>query len=48
MQAGSPDGWNSAINTWNLVRANQEIAACSEAAAKTKRTNAARLTVPAQ
>ena len=47
MQAGSPDRWQSAVNAWNLVRANQkEIAACSEAAAKTKKDQRCTITVP--
>lgn len=47
MQAGSPDGWQSALNAWNLVRINQkEIAACSEAAAKTKKDQRCTITVP--
>lgn len=47
MQTGSPDGWNSAVNAWNLVRANQkEIAACSEAAVKTKKDQRCTITVP--
>ena len=47
MQAGSPDGWQSAVNAWKLVRANQkEIAACSEAAAKTKKDQRCTITVP--
>ncbi len=49
MQAGSPDGWQSAVNAWNLVRANQkEIAACSEAAAKTKKDQRCTITVLAR
>ena len=49
MQAGSPDGWQSALNAWSLVRANQkEIAACSEAAAKTKKDQRCMITVPAR
>ncbi len=48
MQAGSPDGWQNALNAWNLVRTNQkEIAACSEAAAKTKKDQRCTITVPA-
>ena len=47
MQAGSLDGWQSAVNAWNLVRANQkEIAACSEAAAKTEKDQRCTITVP--
>lgn len=35
MKADSPDGWNSAVNAWNLMRANQkEISACSEEAGR--------------
>ena len=49
MQAGSPDRWQSAVNAWNLVRANQkEIAACSEAAAKTKKDQRCTITVLAR
>lgn len=49
MKADSPDGWNSAVNAWNLVRANQkEIAACSEEAGRTKRDQRCIITVPAQ
>ncbi|WP_234732014.1 DUF6118 family protein [Acidocella facilis] len=48
MQADSPDGWQNALNAWNLVRTNQkEIAACSEAAAKTKKDQRCTITVPA-
>ncbi len=49
MQAGSPDGWQSALNAWNLVRANQkEIAACGEAATRTKHEQRCTITVQAQ
>ncbi|AGI10513.1 hypothetical protein H8Z72_24325 (plasmid) [Xanthomonas citri pv. citri] len=49
MKADSPDGWNNAVNAWNLVRANQkEIAACSNEAAKTKKEQRCAITVPAQ
>jgi len=42
------DRWNAAVGAWNLVRANQkEIAACSEAAAKAKKDQRCRITVPA-
>ena len=38
----------NALNAWNLVRTNQkEIAACSEAAAKTKKDEHCTITVPA-
>ncbi|KND61500.1 hypothetical protein BVER_04434 [Candidatus Burkholderia verschuerenii] len=48
MKASSPDGWNSAVNAWNLVRANQkEIAACGEEAAKSKKDQRCAITVPA-
>jgi Family of unknown function (DUF6118) len=48
MQAGSADGWQRARNAWNLVRANRkEIAACGEAAAKTKKDQRCTITVPA-
>jgi hypothetical protein len=48
MRADSPDGWNSAVNAWNLVRANQmEIAACNEAAVNTKKDQRCVITVPA-
>jgi len=48
MQAGSPEGWQSAVNAWNLVRANQkEIATCSDEAAKTKKDQRCTITVPA-
>ena len=47
-QAGSSEGWQNALNAWNLVRAIQkEIAACSEAAAKTKKDERCTITVPA-
>jgi len=48
MQAGNPDGWRGAVDSWNLVRTNQEaISACSEAAAKTKKEQRCTITVPA-
>ena len=48
MKADSPDGWNSAVNAWNLVRANQkEISACGEEAGKTKKDQRCTITVPA-
>jgi hypothetical protein len=48
MQAGSPDGWRGAVDSWNLVRTNEkEISACSEAAAKTKKEQRCMITVPA-
>ena len=47
MRAGNPDGWNGAVNAWNLVRANQkEIAACSVEAAKAKKDQHCTITVP--
>jgi len=48
MQAGNPDGWQRALNAWNLVRANQkEIAACGEAVAKSTKDQGCTITVPA-
>ena len=47
MQADSPEGWQNALNAWNLVRTNQkEIAARSDAAAKTKKDERCTITVP--
>ena len=49
MQAGSPDGWRGLADASNLVRVNQEaLAACREAAAKAKKEQRCRITVPAQ
>jgi len=46
MKAGNPDGWNSAINAWNLVRANQkEITACSDVADRIKKDQRCSITV---
>jgi len=47
MRADNPDGWNSAVNAWNLVRGNQkEIAACNEAAAKANKDQRCMISVP--
>jgi hypothetical protein len=49
MQAGSPDGWRGVAGASDLVRVNQEaLAACREAAAKTKKEQRCTITVPAQ
>jgi hypothetical protein len=48
MAAGNPDAWRSGVNSWNLVRANQDtIAKCSEAVAKSKHDEHCTITVPA-
>jgi hypothetical protein len=48
MAAGNPDAWRGALNSWNLVRANQDtIAKCREAFAKSKHDDHCTITVPA-
>ena len=48
MQAGSPDGWRGVADASNLVRVNREaLAACREAADKTKKEQRCTITVPA-
>lgn len=49
MRAGNLDGWQNALDAWNLIQANQkEIAACSDAAAKTKKGQRCTIKVASQ
>jgi hypothetical protein len=46
MQSGDPGGWRSVVNATNIVRMNQSaLAACDEAAAKTKEDQRCTITV---
>jgi len=48
MEAGNPDRWRGVIGAANLVKANREaLAACREAAARTKTEQRCTITVPA-
>ncbi|SRR6266404_91868 len=48
MKAGNPEAWRGLMNDFNLVKSNQEaLAACHEAAAKTKKEQHCSVIVPA-